>query len=214
MKYHAIVTLFLAALVATPVLGQIRASDAPAAKAPAFIDVDFTGGTVDEYLLHLRKLDPEVRIICSAAAKRVPVPSIQIKKVPVRVAMNALVTVSRNASYHLFIDEESFTDPNSDEGILFAIDVEQRHAESESLARVVSAKHALNAIGGDNPAAALQETIQTGLDTVFEQVLEETVVVRLHESSGLLFIRGPMERVDFVLEIVDQLSQNGPGPGK
>ena len=173
-----------------------------------FLDIDFEGGTVNDYVTLLRKLDPGVRILCSEAAVMAHVPSIKIKSVPVRVAVNALWTVTRNSFRPIMIEEDNFKDKDHQEGLVFSIDLDSPSEEIKMEATVVSAKHALKALGSENAAKQLQSTIESGLSTVFSEHDGPAVVVKLHEPTSLLFVKGPVDRVTFVLEIIDQLSQN------
>ncbi len=210
-KFHTTILFVMAVALTAPITAQEivnkSQSESPSTKQ-LYIDVDFKGGKVSEYVELLRKLDPSARILCSESADRAYVPTIKIKAVPLRVAVNALWTVSRSSFRPIVIDEESFEDKNHSEGLVFSIDLESPSEEIPMQATVVNAKDALQVLGSEDAAEALQATIETGLSTVFADNDGPAVVVKLHEPTGLLFVKGPTQRVRFVLEIIEQLAQN------
>jgi hypothetical protein len=212
-KLRSTILLMLVVSLTTPVAAQDDGSnhdqDSQAAGTQQpFIDVDFQGGTISDYIALLRTLDPNVRILCSESAVDTSVPTIKIKAVPTQIAVHALSMVSRNSFRPIAIDEESFEDANHHEGLIFTIDLDFPSEDVQIEATVVNAKEALRALRSEDAARDLQKTIEMGLSTVFDGNDGPAVVANLHEPTGLLFVKGPGERVRFVLEIIDQLSRN------
>lgn len=173
-----------------------------------FVDIKFEGGTVNDYVELIRKLDPTIRILCAESAAETSVPPIKIKAIPVSTAVNALSMVSRNTFRPIIVDAEIFEDQNREAGYIYTIDLDYPIEKVKTNATVVSAKTALRRLGTDNPEEKLQQTIEAGLSTVFDKKDGPIVVVKLHQETGLLFVKGRGDQVQFVLEIINQLSQN------
>ena len=53
----------------------------------------------------------------------------------------------------------------------------------------------------------LMHTIDVGLDTVFEDS-SPAISIKLHSETGLLFVKGREDKVEFVTQIIRELEKN------
>ena len=209
-KLHAAILFTLLLTATAPAQDPFSAQNIAQSgePSPQFFDVNFQGGTVNDYVALLRTLNPKARILCSKSAAQIYVPSIKMKSVPLDIAVDALSLVTQNSFDSIVINGESFAGANQNEELIFAIDLNAPEEEPPLEATVINANTALQSFESENAAKDLESTIEMGLATVFENNEGPAVVVKLHEPTGLLFIKGPGHRVQFVLKIIEQLSQN------
>ena len=200
--------IFLILLMTVPAAAQDAGSAQPGDTSKQFFDVNFQGGTVDDYVALLRTLNPQARILCSNSAARIYVPSIKMKSVPLEIAVDALTLVTQNSFDSIVINQQRFEGADQNVELIFAIDLNAPAEEAPMEATVINANSALQSFDAENAAKNLEATINMGLLTVFDGNEGPAVVVKLHEPTGLLFIKGPGQRVQFVLKIIEQLSQN------
>ena len=106
------------------------------------VDIEFKGGTVSTYLAHIREVAPDARILCSSAASSIPLPSIMMKKVPVRIGLESLETVTQSQSTPLSVSVNYFelSENDVEQSMIFQIDV-LNPPQIDST--VVNASHAL-----------------------------------------------------------------------
>jgi hypothetical protein len=158
---------------------------------------DYTSGpsTVKDFIHALTDFfpPPQLNIIVSPEAANVSLPEMTFKGVKVR---NALRLLSRLAPINVDEDEGQI-----DDGRVILIESDQSH---ETVTRAISVKHLLGKVDGVVDGEQLMVLFNDGFE--FMQVGTSKPVMKLHEPTGLMFIKGSQSQVFFAMQIVSELS--------
>jgi hypothetical protein len=144
---------------------------------------------------------PQLNIIVSPEAANVSLPEMTFRRVKVR---NALRLLSRLAPIHVDYDEGQI-----DDGRVILIESDQ--SSEETVTRAISVKHLLGKVDGVVDGEQLMVLFNDGFE--FMQVGTSKPVMKLHEPTGLMFIKGSQSQVFFAMQVVSELSGLPGGMG-
>lgn len=166
---------------------------------------DYTSGpsTVKDFIHALTDFfpPPQLNIIVSPEAANVSLPEMTFRRVKVR---NALRLLSRLAPIDVDEDEGQI-----DDGRVILIESDQ--TREETVTRAISVKHLLGKVDGLVDGEQLMVVLNNGFE--FMQVGNSKPVMKLHEPTGLMFIKGSQSQVFFAMQIVSELSGLPGGMG-
>ncbi len=193
-------TALLASLLVDTATAQESAQQVEQNPFDKPVSVEFAGGSVAQYVDVIRQAAPGINIVITGSAADYAVPEIQLKQVPAIVALECL---NRATSEQIFVEYPDY------------IAYVQNQDQSTTNVRVINVKQLLNAID----KADLLTAIEVGLEMQDKPSLK--VDLKLHEETGLLFVKGLENQTSLIEEIVNQMSEGaltvasrrGPGLG-
>ena len=182
--------------------GQQAAERQPAAQPATqemivWFDLDFPGGTVNEYVAAIRRAHPTANIVVLAGAGVWGVPPMQLRNVTVRAALGAIrqeVELPSGVRSALMVEESAVVgNPES----VFTLSFVGREAPRPVRTRVWSiAEHILNGVAPEDLFGAVE--VALALDPGEAQI-------RYHEPTALLIVRAAPAQLDVVEETLDAI---------
>ncbi len=157
------------------------------------ISVEFAGGTVDEYVGMVRKAAAGTNIVITGMAGDFILPDIQLNKVPVDSALDCIVRASRDQLSMYYSDHVVF--------------VEDDRQPPTTGVTVINVKQLLASVD----KADVLTAIEVGMEMQGEQPVK--IELKLHEETGLLFVKGLHSQTHLVTEIVNQMMMGIPSGG-
>lgn len=192
------------AVLALPVL-VVRGASAVGADAPpqAFIDLDFPGGSLAEYVAAVRQAGGNANIVMMHEAQGIEIPAVQLKQVTIGAALGLVRgEFQPDDQTMLRIQLDEIGPWGADEQPVYRISASvhrpRRHAPTE--ARVWSVADLL-------AAEIKAEDILTAVETAVELLAKamEPAEIRFHEPTGLIIARGHPDQMRAIEEVIDQL---------
>lgn len=168
----------------------------------ATITIDQSPGTVKDFIQILRESSPQLNIVVTENAAEYPLPEIKLVKVPVRGAISLLSTLSDNAVEVSYQSQEEGHDANL---ILISSQVGAPFNRESTTVRVLNVKYLLQASNREALLSALDE----GYRLLDNQ--QAPVELKIHEATGLLFVKGTPEQLMLAESVVEQIAR-GLGP--
>ncbi|MEK6703335.1 MAG: hypothetical protein AABZ53_13810 [Planctomycetota bacterium] len=188
-----------------------RAAQAAAAKAnavpPTLVTIDFPGGTVTEYVEHVKRATKTpINVVVSPSVGGAVLAGVQLKEVPVDAAIAAIQTASGQGAYSWRIRPmEGLTGggvvPNA-----FGVDGERRGSQFSGgdpgrLPRSVDVIALPTGEGGTVKPDVALAAIEAGL-RVSQSKGAQPAEVSYHKESGLLFVNGTPEHIELVRQVL------------
>lgn len=167
---------------------ELNPSDYIAPKS-AVLDIDFPGGTLQQYIDHLRKAAPKMNVAMFGEVSSIRMPAIRMTDVPYVDAMKALQALPS--------EHGSIVDVIS-QGDVFLI-----RSSRTSEARVETV---VEDVSGMIAAGSKQEDILSAVQAVIE-IGGANIEARFHEPTSLLILRGRPADLVAVVATVDKLRQ-------
>lgn len=188
-----------------------RAAQAAAAQAklvpPTLVTIDFPGGTVTEYVEHVKRATKTpINVVVSPSVSGAVLAAVQLKDVPVDAAIRAIQTAGGETSYSWRIKpldglNNSGAVPNA-----FSVDGERRGSQAFGndpgrLPRNVDVIALPTGEGGSVKPDVALSAIEAGLQ-VSQSKGAQRAEVSYHKDSGLLFVNGTPEQNDLVRQVL------------
>ena len=213
----ALLALLLAPLTFCDVLPGQRREVEPEAEgaAPApmrwVVTLQFRGGTLAGYLEAVRDACEGVNILIPTEADQVPVPAVSLVEADVDAALNAIEQIVADP----WRVRSSALSPGAGNPV-FAVRVEKRGREQvanpgspdKSHVRVLSLRQLLGIEGSQFTSKTVLTAIDAGLQMAGDQGAQDAALCRYHEESGLLFVRGRLEEINIVEQVLAQLAHD------
>ncbi len=199
-------------LIAIPAFGQVRAQDnisesvqVSGRKKDDRFDINFRGGTLQEFVDKLRASDKNVNVLVSEQASDVLLPAIELKNVTIEHALNTVELLHSRQANAIILDYVE--DPNNNT-VSIVVDLQMPDSNPRIKRTVINASAALGWFEDEKPDQKLMETIENGLQAVFDDQSRGTITVNIHPETGLLFLQGREDKVEFVKNIISELEKN------
>ncbi len=163
--------------------------------------VDFPGGTVTEYLKMVHQAASQaghegpLNIVVTDSARDYVLPSIEIK-----TTLDGAVGCLEACATEF---QEVFVESDITGDLLFII---MRDHRDPPVVQVMNVKAILVNVDKEDFVSA----IGIGLEMAGGD--PDGVDMKLHEETGLFFVKGPLDRIEVIQQIVQQLDRGG-GPG-
>lgn len=165
-------------------------------------DLDFSGGTLKEYVEAIRNKNRKANIVIMPDAMNIPMPPVQLKSVDLNSAMRILDNMVVGSDFQEVEISLRYVPGNSDLGELdiFTINASGRSLPVSTL--VLSVSYILQ---GEVSDRDLLTTIESSLELVSEGQPEAKV--QFHPETGILIVRGHVAQVELVSNLLDELNQ-------
>lgn len=188
-----------------------RAADASEEVQGPIINLEFPGGTLREYIAAVQRAAGQetVNVLVPAEAANLPLPPISMKQVSARTALEALRWAFPQRSPHVVrivpVGGPGSVSPT------FAVEYVPTGIVSASGATpppdrvdVLSIRDLIDpADGGAGlPVEALLTSVEAALAL---NGTDRKPELRFHEASGLLIVRGTVDQIDIVRDLVDEI---------
>lgn len=171
--------------------------------APDLFDLDFPGGTLQEYVDAIRKKVGNANIIVMPEAMNIPMPAIHLSSVEVGGALASLDDLKLATGYQEIKTHLSFHQGNQNLGELDIYTINANIHTYNIMTRVFSVSDILH---GKVSERDLLSTIESSLELVSENLPEAKV--QFHPETGILIVRGYDAQVDVVNNLLDELHQS------
>lgn len=165
-------------------------------------DLDFSGGTLKEYVAAIRKKNRKANIVIMPDAMNIPMPPVQLKSVELRGAMEILDNLVVGSEYQQVEISLRYVHGNSDLGEL---DIFTINASGQSLPVRTMVLSVSEILQGEVSDRDLLTTIQSSLELVSEGQPEAKV--QFHPETGILIVRGDIAQVELVNNLLEELSR-------
>lgn len=187
-------------------------------KMPEGIQIDLIDATASDFADLINRTAGEgFHVVCTKAALDIVLPDIQGLNCSPEAALRLLQVLTENTTNPLIVREEFMYDPidYNHPGVIFIIDTPTPASPIvRSVVNVHGALMVLRSSGfldSDDPiqnlnegSEILEETLKFGMSANFSG--ESTLIkMKYHKESGLLFLEGSREQVEFVKEIITEL---------
>ncbi len=179
------------------------------------VRVNVDGVTVQDYLDYINQsLPADRRAICTTAAQSVKLPTISGVKCRADIAVRLLEPITAKSAAPLKV-----TSLSTDDGQPQLIVVDLATATPKPTAAAISVKRALDTLssrlvkqGKEDKVASsmardqLTVAIKEGLAATFPTDAPR-VTLKFHNLSGLLFLNGSPEQIEFIRQIISELEK-------
>ncbi len=205
------VVLFAACVCAAPLaLYKSHASSADPIQQPAHVrpaaetmTVDFPGGTAADYIMALRRADPQANIVVLGDLSRITLAPVQLKGVELISALRVLNYVGPeqgNVKARIQVDEQrgGLSEP------VYTVVTEGKASSSNLMAHTVVISMA-DVLGDQlRPEDALA-AIEAAIALV--GITKPAPAIKFHEETSLLLANGTAEHIDAIRQVVRQLQE-------
>lgn len=173
---------------------------------PVTFSVDFAGGTVTQYLDAIRAACPKANIVGAAGLDQYKVPPITLKDVTVHGALQPLDYVvslegARASRVKVWFNDDVASVWLEDEFRRDGATIDDENApEPETLvwnSRELTSKQAITV-----------DDITGAIDTALSVFPQDKPIVRIHEQTGILVVRGTEDQLAAVREVIQELSKS------
>lgn len=181
-------------------IGLIQISASAQADSEDLYAIDFAGGTINQYVTLVKDVTDGkevLNIVVTESAENYKLPPVQV-----RASIEGVIGVIEGCSTAKNLIEVD-TDVT---GEVYIVRVEYEEPMSFT---VDSVKDLLEVVD----QTALLSAVEIGLEM---QGSGSAVTMKLHEETGLLFVKGPESSVNLVHQVIDELEKgahSGRGPG-
>lgn len=159
------------------------------------ISIEFPGGVLVEYVNEIRELAPTLNIVMTETAASHRLPEIRLVDVPVRGALSLLSTLTNSqATVEFQLQADSY---DADIVLISAPDLPPPSRSTE--VRVFNVKQLLG--------ASNREALLSALESGYEMLGSSgsPVDVKIHEATGLLFIKGSPEQLQLAEAVIREI---------
>lgn len=176
-----------AALLAAP---DVTPGGSPAqvtlqAAAPAFVTLNFKGGTLAEYAAAIRLAQPGANIVITDEAAACPVPAVSLRQASVHEAVGLLDKLRTGTHGNLEVD-----------GVGEVYTVSLVGASRDELTLVQSVASTLQSVKADDLLSAINAALESS---------GGSATLKYHPETSLLIIRGKQGDLDAVSQTLQQL---------
>ena len=210
----------LAALLALPAErwaeAQVRKTTmAPKSAATSTVNIDFKGGTLADYVILLRSLNPSANIILEDAAAEMPLPPIALRNVSIASALKAVeatggavarsLRIQTIAADRLDAGTEAHVLRLQNEPIGNELPLQRLLTPMKSVRAFSLAPLSLSsdATGKHLEANAIAAAVESALALVSTDAAQ--AVVKLDNSTHLLLVSGSAEQIETAAQVIGEL---------
>lgn len=172
------------------------------------VSLDFPGGTLGEFVQHLQRAAGIVNVLLVDDARAWPVPPIRVSKVQVAQALKAVEQATWTE------DGKIDLRPSNGRGEpIWTIRVERRTKKApppDEQVLVVSLTELTQPAPGDPadaPVTLRPETVLTAIEAGSKDFVG-VPELRFHRESGLLFVKGDVQQLSLVREVMGNLERD------
>lgn len=188
----------------TPAVGTAAAEVAAAAPT---VSVVFEGGTLADLLAAIRRQAPGVNIVASQIAEKVQLPRIELHGASLRAALDSVALVVPDP-YRAKAVETRAKDASATVYSI-AVITNQTQARPETEVRVFSLLSLIAQLPGEKgDGRVLSTTTVLSAIEAGARALGESIDLRFHEESNLLFVRGTRVQIDVVQQVLGSLQKD------
>jgi hypothetical protein len=168
-----------------------------------------------EFVLAIQQQVPLLNVVVEEAVQEIPIPRVKLQRVSAEAALGSLAQLTGRRVAVNISENESF----------MVVRVDNESAREMELTEVLNVcdwmsggNHAVNPAWREQRLEQLMDAIKTGLELL--ESTPDQLKFSLHETTGLLFVRGQHREVELVQRIVSELQRDphgrnrfGPGEG-
>ena len=211
----------LAALATGPqAAAQADPSGRASRQAGEVVSVDFEGGTLADFADALRDAGKDVNILLPDTAHDVAVPAVTLRQASVEAALNAVGSIV-DPNYLVEVRTQRAGQGNSVHALRVLAKSSQQvsgvvagngpGSSRPTDVQVFSLRSLTESLPGDpegatNKAETILTAVETGLGVAGET--NSKAVLRYHEDSGLLFVRGTRVETGLVQSILHRMNEH------
>ncbi len=198
--------LLAAVLLAVgPGIPSSSAHAATASEDPSPLHIDFPGGTVEEYIAHLREIVPEANIVLMPDASKVRIPQVKIKApdgslITVVKLLEQITAASAEPDVRVYWDGlhmlVRLVEPEAAPGS--SQPAPRLSVRSFSLANVMVEGH----IGPEEILRNIETSLEMATGT------EDLPELRFHESTNLLIVRGRSDHINTIAGTLSSMRES------
>ncbi|MEM7199727.1 MAG: hypothetical protein AAF628_05635 [Planctomycetota bacterium] len=187
------------------VLGPLSAQEAETVTGGHLVTLQFRGGTLADYVSAVRETGPAVNIMLAENADLVPVPAVKLTQVPVSGALQAAASVVGDVAH---VDVRCIGGPVGKD--IYAVAVQMKGQAGPVTATVqatppVKSRVRVYSLGFTRSEAEVK-TVLNAVEQGLELCEEASPILRFHEDSRLLFVRGSRDQGELVESVLARLS--------
>lgn len=210
MKHHrfaAVIALTASALAALAVPGNVSiAQQTPPANPDPVIDLQFGGGTVEQYIDAIQKASGNVNVLLQLKGAKVPLPEVDLSSVHVSSALRLLEGRETEAEgKRVELDVETIHTQDAFGLPIYVVVAKVKESPAaRSHSTVISVKDIID-------AGYSAEDLMTAVATTIELLAGQAgkAEIRFHEQTGLLIAKGDEEQIDAIYQVMAQIRESG-----
>ena len=183
--------------------------------SPRLLTLDFSGGTVAEFVKLVRTKAAEgrrgwINLLVTGPADEIDMPPMEVRD----AELNTVITAASQLLQPLYeVEFETFDDGNGGAPIFIVRIYHNEEVEEEQVSRRQMRVFPLRALTRTTmfesaDLALTPETVLTAVQTAMDLATAKRIAatIRFHEGSGLLFVQGTREQVAIAADVIDQLT--------
>ena len=172
----------------------------------ASVTIGFSGGTVSDFVKQLTQQAERMNILIRADVANITLPAMSLRNITADTALNSLIPLSMEAVSVMLDDSQEYyiVGPNYD-----------RQPEIVEVLNVGKLLFKSNTDGTGEVSPEKQDQLLSAIEAGQQMLANssETLKIKLHEQTGLLFVKGSPEQTELVKQIVGELYQGKFNPG-
>lgn len=218
MKTFSILALVagLVPCLILPVELRGQTAEQPPAEPPvqrAVISLNFTGGTVAEYVEAVIKTAKDINIVVMPEAREFEVPPLTLTAVDVGSAMQLLDARTAQQGRGLVELSVQEIEPFQGNGrAIYTISAQRGGPPDSELPEEAGVWTIAELLGANMKAEDILTAIQTAVDLIADRY--GPAEIRFHEATGLIIGRGQVQQMHTVEQVIDRLRKGIAGSRK